>query len=173
MTGMIHEDEDPFQTPERARDPVRRLRGRLVAPVTIVTSAVAGRRAGLTVSSIVVSEGEPGRVHLLVAPTSDLYDVLGRSGRFVVHVLDGSRRDLAEIFAGRRPSPGGTFANVAYEDSDWGPVLAEVPNRASCSYLTGIEHGHSVLISGDVDRVETADLEDPLAYFRGRYRRLE
>ncbi|HHC08689.1 MAG TPA: flavin reductase [Actinobacteria bacterium] len=169
---MIHEGEHPFEEPEERRDPIRRFRGRLAEPVCVVTAGIDDDRAGLTVGSLVVSEGEPARVHLLVGPLSDFYEVLGRSGRFVVHVLDASRTDLAELFAGRRPGPGGPFASVAFEDSPWGPVLTEVANRAYCSYYEGTEQGWSVLVTGDVDRVELADLDDPLVHFRGRYRRL-
>ena len=172
MTGIIHEDENPFQDPEEGRDPMRRFRGRLAAPVTVVTAGLEGERAGLTVSSLVVSEGDPSRVHFLVAPTAEVYDLLGRSGRFVVHILDVSQRQIAELFAARRPAPGGPFASVAFTDSAWGPVLDEVPDRAYCSYVTGVEEGYSILVSADIDRVELADLTDPLVYFRGRYRTL-
>ncbi len=172
MTGIIHEGENPFQDPEEGRDPVRRFRGRLAAPVAVVTAGLEGERAGLTVSSLVVSEGEPARLAFLVSPTAAVYDLLGRSGRFVVHVLDASQRSLAELFAARRPAPGGPFASVASTDSPWGPVLDEVADRAYCSYVTGEEEGYSILVAADVDRVELADLTAPLVYFRGRYHTL-
>ena len=172
MTGEIHEDVHPFLTPEEDRDPVRRFRGRLAAPVTVVTAGEATERAGMTVSSIVVSEGYPGQVHFLAAPTADLCDVVSRTGRFVVHILETDHRDLSEIFAERRPTPGGLFADVAFEDGEWGPVLTDVANRAFCSEATAIDAGYSRLISANIDRIEAALLDDPLIYFRGRYRQI-
>ena len=62
MTGEIHEGEHPFIRPEADRDPVRRFRGRLVAPVTIVTAGDDVGRAGLTVSSLMLAEGEPKEI---------------------------------------------------------------------------------------------------------------
>ncbi len=52
--GEIH-DEHPFVTPPEQRDPARRLRGRLAAPVTILTAGRDRNRTGLTVSSLVVN----------------------------------------------------------------------------------------------------------------------
>lgn len=172
MTGEIHEDVDPFATPEDDRDPERRFRGRLAAPVTVITAGDASDRTGMTVSSIVVSEGQPGKVHFIAAPTADLCDVIDRSGRFVVHILGTDHREISEIFAERRPSPGGLFAGVAYGDGAWGPVLTEVADRAYCSAARSTTEGYSLLVSGDIDEIDTEDLEDPLVYFRGRYRQI-
>ena len=173
MTGEIHEGENPFTPPEDERDPTRRFRGRLAAPVTIVTAGDDTGRAGLTVSSLMLSEGEPGNVHFLLGPTADVYDVIERTDRFVVHILAQEHRTLSEVFAGRRPSPGGPFAGVAVVDTDWGPALDDIADRAYCSGVRAVEHGYSLLVSARIDEVAVADLTDPLTYFRGSYRDLK
>lgn len=172
MTGEIHEDVDPFATPEDERDPVRRFRGRLAAPVTVITTGDAAERTGMTVSSIVISEGDPGTVQFLAAPTADIVAVIERSGRLVVHVLETRHRAISEIFAEQRPSPGGLFAAVAFEDGPWGPVLTDVANRAYCSGATSTQGGYSLLITAAIDEIDWEPLDDPLVYFRGAYRRL-
>jgi flavin reductase (DIM6/NTAB) family NADH-FMN oxidoreductase RutF len=172
MTGEIHEDVHPFVPAEDERDPLRRFRGRLIAPVTVVTAGEGNQRTGMTVSSIIVSEGDPGRIHFLSSPNADLSQTVERTARFVVHILETRHRDLSEIFAERRPSPGGLFATVAFEDGAWGPVITDVANRAYCSAATTRVEGYSLLISADVDRVEASTLDDPLSYFRGRYRKI-
>ena len=173
MTGEIHEGEHPFTPPEEDRDPVRRLRGRLAAPVTIVTAGDDAGRAGLTISSLMVSEGQPGSVHFLLGPTADVYDAIERTDRFVVHILGREHRTLSEVFAGRRPSPGGPFSGIAVVETEWGPALGDVADRAYCSGITAVEHGYSLLVSAGIDQVVVADLTDPLTYFRGSYRSLE
>ena len=90
--------------------------------MTLWTSG-ADPRAGLTVSSVMVAGGEPGRVLALVDPDSDLRDVLGETGRAVVHLLEWEHRDLAEAFAGQLPSPGGPFRMGEWEQTDHGPRL--------------------------------------------------
>lgn len=172
MTGEIHEGEHPFIPPEAERDPVRRLRGRLAAPVTIITAGGGADRAGLTVSSLMLAEGDPGSVHFLLGPTADVYDTMKRTDRLVVHVLAHEHRTLSEVFAGRRPSPGGPFTGVAVTDSEWGPQIDEIPDRAYCSGVSVVEHGYSLLVSADVDAVDVSNLTDPLLYFRGGYRDL-
>ena len=102
---MIHA-EHPFADLPEDRDPVRRFRGRLVSPVTIFTSGEGDRRTGLTVSSLFVAEGELGRLHAVVGPNTDLWDVVAETERFVVHVCGVDDTGLAEVFAGLRPSPG-------------------------------------------------------------------
>jgi flavin reductase (DIM6/NTAB) family NADH-FMN oxidoreductase RutF len=142
------------------------------APVTIVTAGDAAARTGLTVSSLVVAEGDPARVYFLLGTATDLYDVLHHTSRFVVHVLQERHRLLSDVFAGVRPNPGGLFTGVDVAQTEWGPVLADVGTRAYCTYRGGVEESFSFLVSGTVDRVEVIDLDDPLLYFRGAYRSL-
>jgi 3-hydroxy-9,10-secoandrosta-1,3,5(10)-triene-9,17-dione monooxygenase reductase component len=169
---MIH-PEHPFWPDVEARDPVRRLRGRLAAPVTIITAGASDSRSGLTVSVVALVEGEPSLFYAFVGPTSDLWTAVADRGRFVVHVLGSEHAVLSDVFAGTRPSPGGLFATSVTIDSEWGPVLSDVPDRAFCTRVAQEEVGYSGLIVGTVDRVELSGLSSPLVYFRGRYHQLE
>ncbi len=168
----IHE-EHPFATPPDERDPVRQFRGRLVAPVTLVTAGPADERVGMTISSLMVAEGEPSQVYFLVGSATDLFHAVEKTGRFVVHVLAEGHRVLSDVFAGIRPSPGGMFAGLDVTDGSHGPEIGGLGTRLCCAYAGGDEATFHVLVTGVVERVEIDDLNDPLAYFRGRYRRLE
>ena len=168
---MIHE-EHPFATPPQDRDPVRRFRGRLAAPVTVITSGAADARTGLTVSSLMIAEGEPARVYFLVGPATDLYDAIRVTGRFVVHVLEDRHRELSDRFAGLRPSPGGLFAGLDVVDGAYGPELPELGSRLYCRHESETECTMHVLEAGIVEDTVIDELDDPLVYFRGRYRRL-
>src|ERR687896_539136 len=89
----------PFSVPAERRDPARRLRGRLVAPVTVWTAGQPPGGAGLTVSSILVAEGEPARLLGLIDPTSAFWEAAQETRAFVVHVLAVADRALAERFS--------------------------------------------------------------------------
>lgn len=167
----IHGD-NPFVDDPDSRDPVRRFRGRLAAPVTIITAGEGEERTGLTVSSLMVIEGDPGRVETVVGPTTDLWDLMETEGRFVIHVCTEGHRSLAEVFAGLRPSPGGIFAGLEVSQSEWGPVIDELDNRAYCTFEARREVGHSGVVTATIDRVEVGEFANPLAYFRGGYHRL-
>lgn len=167
--GNVTSSHNPFVPPIDEREPLRRFRGRLAAPVTIVTAGESASRAGLTVSSLFVVEGEPGRIHLVVSPLTDLWDVLEDSGRCVVHIAHGRHRGLSDVFAGLRPSPGGTFATVETSESDWGPAIGDMPDRAYCSVVSMTEVGWSGVVETQVDHVDLSEGEDPLIHHRGSY----
>lgn len=165
--------EDPFRSPEDAREPGRRFRGRLVAPVTLWTSGGPEERTGLTVASTIVAEGVPSLVVGLINDLTDLYERLVETERFVVHIAEAEQRVLADRFAGLWPSPGGLFLDVPVEDSPWGPQLTDLSNRVSCRLLDTQQSGYQRMVRGEIERVELGSLEHPLAHFRGRYRSLE
>ncbi|MDX1690707.1 MAG: flavin reductase family protein [Acidimicrobiia bacterium] len=168
MSGEIH-DEHPFATPMELRDPVRRFRGRLAAPVTIVTAGDESSPTGLTISSLIVAEGEPSFVHFLCGTATDLWYAIEEHGRFVVHILEDDHRELSDRFAGIRPSPGGLFAGLDHRMTDYGPAITALRSRAYCRYEDRRDDPQHALVHGVIDRVELHDLRDPLRYFRGEY----
>jgi 3-hydroxy-9,10-secoandrosta-1,3,5(10)-triene-9,17-dione monooxygenase reductase component len=162
--------EDPFAVPVDERRPDRRLRGRLAAPVTVWTSGPTEHRVGLTVSSVIVAEGEPAHVLGLLSPLSDLRRVMEETGAFVVHVLGERDRQLAMRFAGVYPLE--PFESIEVEDTAFGPVLAGPMTTASCRFAGQREIGFQDLVTGTIESIEFAAADNPLAHFRGRYRGL-
>jgi flavin reductase (DIM6/NTAB) family NADH-FMN oxidoreductase RutF len=167
----IH-SEHPFRDP--TPDPARRLRGRLGGSVTLWTGGgtpAGTRRAGLTVSSLMVAAGEPVRVLALLDPDSELAEVLADTGRAVLHLLQWRHRDLAEIFAGLAPAPGGAFARAEFEETAWGPLLADATSWAGLALTEAREVGWSTLVTCVVEQVELGEEDEPLVHRRGRYQR--
>ena len=157
----------PFADPEP--DPVRRLRGRLGGAVSLWTCGAGPDRAGLTVTSLLVAGGEPGRVLALVDPDSDLADAVADTGRAVVQLLSWAHRDLADAFAGVAPAPGGPFRMAEFEETGWGPRLASATTWAGVSVESRVEVGWSVLLTCVLEEVVVGDDEQPLVHRRGRY----
>ncbi len=160
---------DPFATPDAQRDPARRLRGRLAAPVTVWTAVDAdGAAVGLTVSSVLVVEGAPAEMVGVIGPLSDLAEALGVGRRFVVHLLASDQARLAEQFAGR--FPGDPFAEQAWAASAWGPTLERLGTRASCTVTGRQPLGYGLLVRGRIDGVVLGgERPGPLVHYRGRY----
>ena len=165
---------DPFATPEPERSPVRRFRGRLASAVTLWTAT--GRRGpvGLTMSSTVVVEGEPGRVLGVLDPESDLADALAAPGaRFVVQSAAEGEQQLAEKLAGRMPAPGGVFAGYEWRDTGYGPLLAGPRAWAGCEVASVRPVGWGLLVEAIIADVGVTDPPGaPLVHYRGRYRTL-
>ncbi|WP_030440785.1 flavin reductase family protein [Actinoplanes subtropicus] len=164
--GRIHSD-DPFATPDEQRSPVRRLRGRLAAPVTLWTTP--GPR-GLTVSSMLVADGDPGRVLGLIDEESELWATLEETGRFAVTPLGPDDRQLADRFAGLMPAPGGLFATGEWSTTEHGPVPAHLGAWAGCRLASARECGWALLVEGVIETVSLGAATEPLIHYRGRYR---
>ncbi|HYH35783.1 MAG TPA: flavin reductase family protein [Nocardioides sp.] len=164
----IHRDH-PFADPEP--DPVRRLRGRLGTTVSLWTAGAGKDRAGLTVSSVMVAAGEPGRVLALLDPDADLTEVLTRTRRAVVQLLSWRHRALAEVFAGTAPSPGGPFRAGSFEDTAYGPRLDDATTWARVSLEDARDVGWSRLVTCRIDDVVTGEELEPLVHRRGRFQR--
>ena len=161
---------DPFATPEPERAPVRRLRGRLAAPVTLWT---APGPAGLTVSSVLVADGDPGRMLGLIDDESALWEAASAAGRFAVCPLLLGEHQLADRFAGLAPAPGGLFASGAWRQTDYGPVPDGDRSWAGCTLRQARQCGWGLLVEAAVDEVVIgADQPGPLSHYRGRYLRV-
>jgi flavin reductase (DIM6/NTAB) family NADH-FMN oxidoreductase RutF len=166
----IH-SSDPFATPEQDKSAVRRLRGRLAAPVTLWT---APGPAGLTVSSMLVADGSPGRVLGLVDEESEFWDAVSVAGRFAVAPLGPGDQQLADRFAGLMPAPGGLFAGPGWTETEYGPVPAGADTWAGCRLDGQRPYGWGLLIEATIESIrldETGGV--PLLHFRGRYRGLD
>jgi flavin reductase (DIM6/NTAB) family NADH-FMN oxidoreductase RutF len=163
----IHSDH-PFREP--APDPARQLRARLGGAVTLWTAGSGTTRAGLTVSSLMVAGGEPGRLLALLDPDSDLRGVLGSTGRGVVHLLRWEHRQLAEAFAGQFPAPGGPFKLGDWEQTSHGPLLTDAGSWATVEVESFESVGWSDLVVARLVSVSLGD-DDALEHRRGRYLR--
>jgi flavin reductase (DIM6/NTAB) family NADH-FMN oxidoreductase RutF len=157
---------DPFATPEHLRSPLRRLRGRLPAAVTLWT---APGPAGLTVSSTLVVDGEPGRLLGVLDEEADLWAAVQAAGRFAVTALGPADRQLADRFAGLLPAPGGLFRDYGWQPTDFGPVPVDHPTWVGCRLDAARPLGWGLLVESTIEHIEVGDGE-PLLHHRGRYR---
>lgn len=160
----IHQ-ENPFAEPP---DPVRRFRGRIGGAVSLWTAGEGADRTGLTVSSVMVANGDPAAVVGLLDPDSDLYAGLVATGRGVVQLLSWADRDLAEAFGGVAPAPGGPFRLGSWEQTPSGPALAG-RTHARVRYVESRDIGWSTLVVAEIEEVVIAEDPTPLEHRRGRY----
>ena len=176
---MTIHSEHPFADPPEGRSPLRRFRGRLVSPVSVWTALGRGHRAGWTVSSFLVADGEPGEVLGLVDEDSDLGELLTHpqaQPAVVVNLLTWEQRALADAFAGQAPAPGGVFRLGEWTESEWGPVLLDSAGWIGARLVPQPpDHaGWGLLVRATVEHVELGASGDdaPLVHARGRYRTL-
>jgi flavin reductase (DIM6/NTAB) family NADH-FMN oxidoreductase RutF len=168
---MSISSQHPFLPPEADRSPVRRLRGRVPSPVTLWTAGSGEDRSGLTVSSLLVADGEPGYVAGVLDPLSELWDGLRGTGAAVVTLLSWQHRQLADAFGYVAPAPGGPFRLAEWTETDWGPALQGAGSWAGCrlSDRPPAQLGWGLLVQLEVVHTEFGDEQPPLIHRRGRY----
>lgn len=168
---MSISSEHPFLPPEAERSPARRLRGRLPSAVTLWTAGADTDRAGLTVSSVLVADGDPGYVVGVLDPLSELWDALRRTGAVVVNLLNWQHRQLADAFGYVAPAPGGPFRLGEWRQTEWGPALLGSGGWAGCLLedRPASELGWGLLVQLRLVHTEFADDAMPLVHRRGRY----
>jgi flavin reductase (DIM6/NTAB) family NADH-FMN oxidoreductase RutF len=132
------------------------------------TAGEGGTRAGLTVSSVMVANGDPAAVVGLLDPDSDLHATLVATGRGVVQLLRWGDRELAEAFGGVAPAPGGAFRLGTWEQTPAGPALLG-RTRATVRYVESRDVGWSALVVAEIEDVVIEADEAPLEHRRGRY----
>ena len=180
MTGNADRDPpgssvrygNPWADPVSERDPVRRARARLPAPVTIWTAGQADW-VGLTVSSVVVAQGEPGRLVGLIGPDTDLSEMIQRTGVFVVHLLADrpEHRRLAQHFAGTLTAPPDLLQT---EPSTYGAKLLTATDRLACRVDRLSPFGWSQLVEAEITEVQLGGADATpataaLAWYRGDF----
>jgi flavin reductase (DIM6/NTAB) family NADH-FMN oxidoreductase RutF len=173
-TVTIHH-EHPFLPPEGERNPLRRFRGRMIAPVSVWTAYAAdARRVGWTVSSMLVADGPDATLVGLLDPDAELTETVAAATdgprTLAVNLLGWRHRALPDAFAGLAPAPGGAFRLGEWQETSYGPVLADAPGWLGATVLQTRPVGWSTLVLARIDHVEIASDEgDLLGHLRGRY----
>jgi flavin reductase (DIM6/NTAB) family NADH-FMN oxidoreductase RutF len=124
--------------------------------------------AGLTVSSVLLVQGDPGGLIGLIGPDSDMAEAIEQHGTFVVHLL-GDRpehRRLAQHFAGALPADP---ALLQVEASSHGPRLTIVPDQLACRASACRAAGWSQLVEAEVVDVRLGPAARPLVWYRGDF----
>ena len=162
---------DPFATPDDQRSPVRRLRGRLPAPVTLWTAGAGATRAGLTVSSALIVDGDPGRVVGVIDDESELWTAIDAypAGSPVTLLHPGDHL-LADRFAGMLPAPGGLFPDGQWRDTPYGPVPEAAPTWAGRRLDGSRSFGWGMLVEATLEDILRCDGRRT-RLLRGRYQR--
>src|SRR3546814_14047600 len=113
--------------------------------------------------------GHEGGMIGLVVPDSELMDQVEESGRGVVQLLHHGHHQLADVFAGQVPAPGGQFAQASWTTSEWGPVLDSVTSWAGVRLESVEERGWSNLVTVVLEHAVIGEQSDPLIPRRGRH----
>jgi len=167
MTGE-HRPEAVAARPDPAvfRDVV----GRLTSGVTVITARHEGIDYGMTASAVVSLSLEPPMMLACVNRKLPTRVAISESRAFAVNILTEDQAHLAERFATPRADK---FEGVEVVHGQLGvPLLSDALAHLECRVVEDVRGGtHSVFLAS-VDRAIARE-GSPLAYFRGRFGRLD
>jgi flavin reductase len=135
--------------------------------VTVVVSEHGGRRAGLTVSSLVSVSLEPPLVSISLARSASLFEVLDEAGEWGVSILSGEQEHLARHFA-RNVPPLVHWDGIDTRDED-PRLLAGAVGWLVAETVDRLTVGDHVLFVGAVRSLEPGPGRGSLLYFDRRY----
>jgi flavin reductase (DIM6/NTAB) family NADH-FMN oxidoreductase RutF len=148
----------------------RALFRRWPAGVSVVVAEADGRRAGLTVSSLVSLSLEPRLVGISIALDASLHEVLRHSDEWAVSILGGEQTHLAQHFA-RSVPPIALWDGIPVREDD-PRLLADAVGwlvvRALEQFATG---DHSFFV-GEIVSLEEGRAPESLVYVHRGYRAL-
>lgn len=150
----------------------RRALGSFPTGVAIVTAAVDGERAGMTVNSFSSVSLSPPLVQFSIDRKARSLDIWQKADHFAIHILAEHHIDLSNQFAK-------SLADK-WADLDIGsgigdtPLLPDVICIFECSKWAEYDGGDHLIFIGEVEQITIRenDHRAPLVFHGGNYRRL-
>jgi flavin reductase (DIM6/NTAB) family NADH-FMN oxidoreductase RutF/DNA-binding FadR family transcriptional regulator len=151
-------------------DEFRNVIGHFATGVTVITAAHGDQRFGTTASAVSSLSLEPPMVLICINKDSSTGQAIAAAGAFAINVLTEDQGALAEHFA--RKGGDKWSAVEAIDGSGGQPLLADALAHLECRVVEEVTGGtHTVFLSAVTSA--TAREGAPLAYFRGKFGRLE
>lgn len=130
--------------------------------ICVVTTATAGRRAGLVMNSFASVSLNPALVSWCVDKASTSLDIWMETENFSIHVLDQDDAHYVPRFAQRGVDK---FEGLRTQVGSTGaPALPDAAVRLDCRLWTRYEGGDHIILVGRVDQVTQPESFDPLLF---------
>ena len=137
------------------------------AGVSVVVADVEGRRAGLTVSSLVSLSLEPRLVGISIALEASLHELLRDAGEWAASILSGEQAHLAQHFA-RGVPPIALWNGIDVRDDD-PRLLAGAVGWLTARTVDEIRTGDHTFFVGELLTIELSTEPTSLVYVHRGY----
>lgn len=147
----------------------RQAMSRFASGVTVVTTAVEGQLAGLTVSAFISLSLKPTLVLVSIGTYNESHSVIMKAGKFAVNILSATQAHVSQRFAARGVE---RFVPDTYLLSERGlPLLHGCLVNLECQIVEQYAGGDHTIFIGEVLEAHIHSGE-PLLYYRSAYARL-
>ena len=149
----------------------RNVIGHFASGVTVITTEAGGKRHGTTASAVTSLALEPPMLLVCMNRESATGVAMARAGAFAVNILGEDHGELAIRFARKGDDK---FEGVEIADGECGqPLLADAIAHVECRVTEQVVAGTHVVFIAEVEAATAQVGAPPLAYYRGRFGRLE
>jgi flavin reductase (DIM6/NTAB) family NADH-FMN oxidoreductase RutF len=148
----------------------RELFRRWPSGVSVVVAEADGRRAGLTVSTLVSLSLDPPLVGISLAHVASLYEVLREAGEWTVSILSGEQEGLAQHFA-RSVPPLVLWDGIPVREDD-PRLIAGAVGWLHVRTVDELRTGDHTIFVGEVTALERGTARSSLVYVDRTYTRL-
>ena len=146
----------------------RALFRRWPAGVSVVVAEVDGRRAALTVSSLVSLSLEPPLVGVSIGKEASCYELLRAAGRFAISLLGSDQEELARRFAAGYP-PIVHWEGVPTREGKGAPLIDGALGWIEAETRTEADAGDHTFFISDVLSIEHGPARKALVYRESTY----
>ena len=152
-----------------AGDELRAVMGRFPAGVAVVTVDLEGRKAGVTVASLVSLSLEPPLVGVAIRRDAALHELLREAGAFAASLLAAEQEALAQHFA-RGVPPLVLWHGIETRDGELGaPLLEGAVGWIECRLASEHATGDHTFFVGEVVSALRGPGRDALVRRRQEY----
>ena len=126
---------------------------RLAAPVTVITTDVAGHPSGTTISAFASLSVTPPMVMFALDNRGGMIERLRESGRAGVCILAGDQAEIAARFAGRHVTE--RFTGLDWHIDHGLPRIDGAAAWVRCDHLTFLPGGDHTIVTATVAAADT------------------
>lgn len=147
----------------------RNAMGNFATGITVITTEVENEVHGITVNSFTSISLEPKLVLISIANTAKMLSHIQQSKKFTVSFLGADQENISMQFAGQIKDA--TPYEFQYFNSQ--PTIKDALANITCNVYAEYPAGdHTIFIGEVTDFRLNEDSEEPIVYYRGKYRKL-
>lgn len=151
----------------------KQVMGRFATGVTVVTMQANGLIHGMTANAFCSVSLDPPLVLVCVGKHQHTHRLMSESRRYAVNMLRTDQEHISNYFARPRPEGQEEFEGIATHSSPGGmPYIDGCLAYADCKVVDILPGGDHDIFIGEVEHLDIPAPENPLLYYKGKYRRL-
>jgi flavin reductase (DIM6/NTAB) family NADH-FMN oxidoreductase RutF len=151
---------------------LRRAMGRFATGITIISAQHEDEIHAMTANAVCTISFDPLMMMVCVNKKSKMNDFIQKAGCFAINILTEEQEIISRHFAGA--GQGRAPDGLRFEVIEGTPFLDGTLAGLACEVDQALNAGDHSMILGKVSAVRYKEEEEqPLVYYRGRYRRLE